>query len=198
MNCPANQMAKSGLECGTLNRSQHSFHYMRYAADLSTCVHYHEKEGNSKPLCFSQWVSISSLVIGNSMILLLSSISKICCNILFWIQYYMFSEDFQMLDWSGTMQIGRPTLPLISVAPLLLCTSAQAAPSIHLCKQPPLLLNPQGGFKGHCHPASHPGWGLTPPAFYLSTLFLSLYLPTVSSPLVRNIWFCFSLSYDGG
>lgn len=81
MNCPANQVAKSDLESGTLNRSHTLFSLQKLPADLSTCVHYHEKEGNSMPMHSSQWAPIGSLVIGNSIVSLLSFISKSCCNV---------------------------------------------------------------------------------------------------------------------
>lgn len=76
MNRPAHLLTNSSLESGAVNRSLRLFSLQELPADLSTCVHYHEKEGNSMPLTSSQWVGISSLIIRNSTALFPSSFSK--------------------------------------------------------------------------------------------------------------------------
>ena len=43
VNRPANQVAKSALESRALKRSHALFSLQELPADLSTCVHYHEK-----------------------------------------------------------------------------------------------------------------------------------------------------------
>ena len=195
MNHPANQGTKSSLEAGAVNRSHRLFSLQELPADLSTCVHYHEKEGNSMPRSSSQWVVISSLVIGNSIVLLPSSISKSCCNILFWIHFSIFSEDSHMLDWVEARWIGGPSLPQIPITPLLLCKKAAhaalSAPAFPNC----LLWPSSFQVSDSEDPSPSLAWlGAYLLCLYLSALFLSLYHLTGASYEKES--FCLDFLYS--
>lgn len=112
---------------------KHSFRYRSCPLIYPHVSHYHEKEGNSMSLCSSQWVGSSSLVIANSTVSLLSSISKSCSNVLFRIHVYVFAEDSRMLGWFETRRIGGLSLPWKAVTPLLLCASAHACCTFGPC-----------------------------------------------------------------
>lgn len=109
----------------------HSFHYRSCPLIYPHVSIIMKKEGNSMPMCSSQWDGISSLMIRTSIVSLLSSISKSCCDALFRIHFQIFSEDSQMLDWFEIECTRGPSLPWMSTPPLLLCTPARAALSVH-------------------------------------------------------------------
>lgn len=148
MNRLANHVAKSGLESRALNRSHTLFSLQKLPADLSTCVHYHEKEGNSVPVCSSQWVGIRSLVIGNSIVSLLSSISKSRGNVSFRVHIHVFSELIKCWTRLRTGNLEDRVFPERPLLLRLLCTSAHACCSLgpRLHKKTSVLLTFQGGF----------------------------------------------------
>lgn len=165
MNRLANHVAKSDLESRALNRSHTPFSLQKLPTDLSTGVHYHEKEGNSVPVCSSQWVGIRSLVIGNSIVSLLSSISKSRGNVLFRVHIYVFSEVIKC--WTS-LRPGNLEDRVFPEKPLLLCFSVHlhmhAAPWVPASTKRPQCSSPfkEGSVSRKTSSLRWRGLGLSP------------------------------------
>lgn len=158
MNRPTNQVRKSNLESGAVNRSHRLFSLQELPAALSTCVHYHEKEGNSMPMSSSQWVGISSLVTGNSIVSLPASISKVA--IMYYSQSIFISSQKILRCWTGLRPgelVGWIFIKYSSFLCFCANESAHAAPSVPPSpKQPSLFLISRFQIQGGSLP--QPGW----------------------------------------